>query len=106
MGPGTIWNRRLEKAAQRINTELDKIEDDKDEVNTKKTTKWAVNTFSDFLRQRQNNSDFETYSASLLNETLQEFYASVQSTAGREYSVASLMSQSRYKPSHYKKTTS
>lgn len=71
--------------------ELDKIEDDKDEVNTKKTTKWAVNTFSDFLRQRQNNCDVETYSASLLNETLREFYASVQSTAGREYSVASLM---------------
>ncbi|ROL40941.1 hypothetical protein DPX16_11391 [Anabarilius grahami] len=71
--------------------ELDRIEDDKDEVNTKKTTKWAVNTFSDFLRQRHNNCDVETYSASLLNETLRQFYASIQSTAGREYSVASLI---------------
>jgi len=66
MGPGTIWNRRLEKAAQRINTELDKIEDDKDEVNLKR----QLNGLSVTFCAKDNNCDFETYSASLLNETL------------------------------------
>ncbi len=55
----------------------------------KKTTKWAIT--KDFLYQKKKKYAVETYSASELNETLWEFYASLQTTTGREYSVASLM---------------
>lgn len=46
----------------------------------KKATKWAVNILRDFLYQKQKNTDLETYSVFMLNDTLREFYASVQST--------------------------
>ena len=65
----------------------------KDEMNTKRTTKWAINTLKDFLSQKQMDSNFANYTVDLLNETLWEFYAAVQSTkakGGGEYSVASL----------------
>lgn len=73
--------------------DLAQIEEEKDEQNTKKATKWAVKIFNDFLCQKEKDTDFTSYSAVLLNETLRDFYASVQSTKpGGEYSVASLMS--------------
>lgn len=73
--------------------ELNQLEDEKDEFNTKKMTKWAVNTLRGFLAQKQMDSSFDKYTADALNETLREFYAAVQSTkAGGEYSVASLRS--------------
>ncbi len=71
--------------------ELNNLEDDKDEVNTKKTTKWAVKTLRDFLAQKNMDINFESYTATTLNDILRLFYASVQSTKeGGEYSVASL----------------
>ncbi|XP_076586564.1 uncharacterized protein LOC143320627 [Chaetodon auriga] len=73
--------------------ELNNLEDDKDEVNTRKTTKWAVKTLRDFLAQKNMDINFESYTATTLNDILRLFYASVQSTKeGREYSVASLRS--------------
>lgn len=73
--------------------ELNRIEDKKDEINTKRRTKWAVNILWDFLAQTRMDSNFEKYTADALNETLQEFYAAVQSTkAGGEYSIDSLRS--------------
>ncbi|XP_023806613.2 uncharacterized protein LOC110014204 [Oryzias latipes] len=73
--------------------ELNFLEDDKDEINTKKITKWAVNIFRDFLAQKNMDINFENYTATTLNESLRLFYASVQSTKeGGEYSVASLRS--------------
>lgn len=55
----------------------------------KKTTKWGITKY--FLYQKKKKYAVETYSASELNETLWELYASVQTTTGRENSVASLM---------------
>ena len=49
------------------------MEEEKDEINTKKATKWAGNILRDFLYQKQRNTDLETYSAILLNDTLHEF---------------------------------
>jgi hypothetical protein len=73
--------------------ELNQIEDDKDEINTKKTTKWAVNILRDFLEQKRMDPNLVNYTADALNETLREFYAAVQSTkTGGEYSIASLRS--------------
>ena len=53
--------------------ELNQIEDDKDEINTKKTTKWAVNILRDFLEQKRMDSNFVNYTADALTETLQDF---------------------------------
>ena len=39
------------------------LKGEKDEINTKKATKQAVNILRDFLYQNQKNSDLETYSA-------------------------------------------
>ena len=41
--------------------ELNNLEEDKDEVNTKKTTKWAVKTLRDFLAQKNMDINFESY---------------------------------------------
>ncbi|XP_041862003.1 uncharacterized protein LOC121652924 isoform X2 [Melanotaenia boesemani] len=73
--------------------ELNNLEADKDEVNTNKSSKWAVKTLRDFLAQKNMDISFESYAASTLNDVLRLFYASVQSTkGGGEYSVASLRS--------------
>ncbi|XP_008300129.1 zinc finger MYM-type protein 4-like [Stegastes partitus] len=71
--------------------ELDKLEDEKEEENTKKVTKWAVTILRDFLKEKGRNTDLDL-SATELNSILREFYASVQSQEGKHYSVASLMS--------------
>ncbi|XP_047460232.1 zinc finger MYM-type protein 4 isoform X2 [Mugil cephalus] len=73
--------------------ELDNLEDEKDEINTKKTTRWAVKTLRDFLTQKNMDINFESYTATALNDILRLFYASVQSTKeGGQYSVASFRS--------------
>ena len=40
--------------------ELKLLEEEKDEINTKKATKWIVNILRDLLYQKQNNTDLET----------------------------------------------
>ncbi|KAM3612805.1 uncharacterized protein V6R79_014857 [Siganus canaliculatus] len=73
--------------------ELNRLEDLKDEVNTTKTTRWAVKILRDFLAQKNMDTNFENYSATTLNDTLKLFYASVQSTKdGGEYSLSSFRS--------------
>lgn len=71
--------------------ELNKIEEDKHEKNTKKATIWAVNTLQDFLLSKGMINDISSYNAVALNNMLREFYASVQSSKGDDYSVASLL---------------
>lgn len=55
--------------------ELQVIEEEKDEINTKKTTKWATVLYcttnvttilTDFLCQKQKNTDLNTHSAGVL----------------------------------------
>ena len=55
--------------------ELKMIEEEKDEINMKKATKWAVNILGDFLYLKQKNTDLETYSVVMLNDTLYEFFS-------------------------------
>ena len=52
-----------------IPEELKMIEEEKDEINMKKATKWAVNILGDFLYLKQKNTDLETYSVVMLNDT-------------------------------------
>ena len=46
--------------------ELALIEEEKDEANTKKATKWAVKILVDFLVQKKRDVDLNTYSATEL----------------------------------------
>ncbi len=72
---------------------LNHLKDEKDEINTKKTTKWAVKTLRNFLAQKQMDINFENYTTNALNDILREFYATVQSTkVGGEYSIVSFKS--------------
>ena len=88
------YEKKKEKRHEEVTPEeLNELEDDKDEISTKKTTKWAVKTLRDFLADKNMDINFESYTAATLNDVLRVFYASVQSTKeGGDYSVASLRS--------------
>lgn len=88
------YEKKKEKRHKEVTPEeLNELEDDKDEISTKKTTKWAVKTLRDFLADKNMDINFESYTAATLNDVLRLFYASVQSTKeGGDYSVASLRS--------------
>lgn len=88
------YEKKKEKRHKEVTPEeLNELEDDKDEMNTKKITKWAVKTLRDFLADKNMDINFKSYTVATLNDVLRLFYASVQSTKeGGEYSVASLRS--------------
>ena len=90
------YEKKKEKRHKEVTPEeFNELEDDKDEISTKKTTKWAVKTLRDFLADKNMDINFESYTAATLNDVLRVFYASVQSTKeGGDYSVASLRSLS------------
>lgn len=71
--------------------DIGKIEGQVHEQNTKKSTNWALKTFQDFLKEKGKNQRLEAYTSDELNEVLKHFYASVQTTQGRDYSTASYM---------------
>ncbi|KAK0140019.1 MAGUK p55 subfamily member 7 [Merluccius polli] len=60
--------------------ELNKIEEDKRDKNTKRSTTWEVNAIQDFLLSKGMIIDISSYNAVALNNMLHEFYASVQSS--------------------------
>ncbi|KAK0134447.1 hypothetical protein N1851_029942 [Merluccius polli] len=84
------YEKKKEKRHKEVTPEeLDELEDDKDELNTKKTMKWAVKILRDFLADKNMDINFKSYTAATLNYVLRLFYSTKE---GREYSVASLMS--------------
>ena len=84
--------------------ELNKIEEDKHDKNTKRSTTWAVNAIQGFLLSKGMIIDISSYNAVALNNMLREFYASVQPSKGGEYSIASLLALraglNRHIPAH------
>ena len=53
--------------------ESDKIEEDRHEINTKKSTAWAMAVFKDWLMEKKMSTKFENYGAETLNQTLAFF---------------------------------
>lgn len=56
------YEKKKEKRHKEVTPEeLNELEDDKDEISTKKTTKWAVKTLRDFLADKNMDINFESY---------------------------------------------
>ncbi|XP_062410188.1 uncharacterized protein LOC134100786 [Sardina pilchardus] len=67
--------------------EIDVIEENRHEKNTKNNTVWAMKVFRDWVKETQNTPFAED--AQGLNTLLRSFYPSVRNSAGDVYSVAS-----------------
>ena len=70
--------------------EVDQIEEDRHEINTKKSTIWAMSVFQDWLTEKNMSSDLLNKSSENLNKMLRSFYPSVQNTNGKAYSSATI----------------
>ena len=81
--------RDIKRHRELSDREVDKIEEDRHEINTKKSTGWAVKVLRDWLVEKNMSTDLDAYGAESLNEVLRSFYATVQNTNGSSYSVSS-----------------
>ena len=50
--------------------DINKIEENRHEINTKLTTAWAIGVFKDWLVEKGMSADIENYNADTLNQTL------------------------------------
>ncbi|XP_069461461.1 uncharacterized protein [Ambystoma mexicanum] len=69
--------------------EIDILEANRNEVSTKRHTKWAVSIFKGWLAEKHLDMSFETISKTNLNKILREFFATVRNSSGKQYSISS-----------------
>lgn len=69
--------------------DIDKIEEDRHEANTKRRTVWALSVFTDWMKEKEMPNLNGSESAEILNKMLRSFYPSVQSSNRTGYSISS-----------------
>jgi hypothetical protein len=74
----------LDKCLFLTEDELREITDGKDAKSTKNSTKYAANTFRNYLRNKNLPEDFENWSKADLDSRLRCFYAEVRSASGMD----------------------
>jgi len=72
------------------NQQLDKIVEDKDAKNTKRSTNQAVRLFHKYLTEQELDVEFENYDPQTLNNTLSKLYAEARTEDGTLYKKSSL----------------
>jgi hypothetical protein len=86
--------------------ELREITNGKDAKSNKNWTKYAANTFRNYLRNKNLPEDFENWSKADLDSRLRCFYAEVRSASGELYKQTSLFSIRNGINRHLSKTSS
>ena len=84
------WCRGKRRFADITNQQLDKIVEDKDDKNTKRSTNQAVRLFRKYLTEKELDVEFENYNPQTLNNTLSKFYAEARTEDGTLYKKSSL----------------
>lgn len=72
--------------------ELKAITNAKDSLNTKNATKYSVNTFRNYLKEKKLQENFENFTKSELDIILRNFYAEIRNGKGELYKRTSLLS--------------
>ncbi|XP_070573869.1 uncharacterized protein KIAA1958-like [Ptychodera flava] len=75
----------------RTEDEIIEIEENRNEQTTKRATKWGVNQFKCWLREKGFAENFEILPVDDLNNKLREFYASLCTRSGEDYAKSSLV---------------
>ena len=70
--------------------DLEKLEEQAKNKNTKKSTQTRLNVWRSWAVQRQFNTKLEEYSAEELDNVLQRFYAEIRNKRGEQYEPESL----------------
>ena len=66
-------------------SQINKIVEEKDALNTKRSTKQAVRLFRRYLLEKEVDSDFEHFDKQTLDQTLCKFYAEARTEDGNLY---------------------
>ena len=70
--------------------QLQTIVENKDAMNTKRSTNQAVKIFREYLAENAQSNDFESFSPSELDTFLEKFYAEARNRNGKLYKKSSL----------------
>lgn len=72
--------------------QLNCLVDEKDSVSTKNSTKYAVNVFRQYLKEKNESEEFESCNREELDTLLRSFYAELRNSKGNLYKKTSLQS--------------
>lgn len=86
---------KMEEGSKRhlhlTSSDLNEIEENKEERNTKKVTNWALSVFDDWAKHCGLTVNWPTVQATELNNILRRFYAEVRTSSGTQYAISSYL---------------